>query len=159
RPPAEIPSAPPAPTSPTPPTTANTPTQAPPPVVSPPTPEVQAPVEATPPPATPPVAEPPPDRRTEPPPSASAAPPPERADTSGLALLHWLTLLVAAGLLFQVVNLALRPLRRWIVLRHLRRPFWDETVDQRASNSWQLALVGLRDAGWRATSGEAPREF
>ena len=90
---------------------------------------------------------------------ASAAPPPERADGSGLALLHWLTLLVAAGLMFQVVNLALRPLRRWIVLRHHRRPFWDETVDQRASNSWQLALVGLRDAGWRATSGEAPREF
>jgi hypothetical protein len=32
-------------------------------------------------------------------------------------------------------------------------------VDQRVSNAWQLALVGLRDAGWRATSGEAPREF
>jgi hypothetical protein len=31
--------------------------------------------------------------------------------------------------------------------------------DQRASNSWQLALIGLRDAGWRTTSSEAPREF
>jgi hypothetical protein len=50
-------------------------------------------------------------------------------------------------------------LRRWITLRHLRRPFWDETLDQRVSNSWQLALVGLRDAGWRSTSAEAPREF
>jgi len=67
--------------------------------------------------------------------------------------------LVAGALIFQLVGLGLRPLRRWIVLRHLRRPFWDETVDQRASNSWQLALIGLRDAGWRATSSEAPREF
>ena len=68
-------------------------------------------------------------------------------------------MLVAGALLFQVVGLALRPIRRLITLRHLRRPFWDETVDQRASNSWQLALIGLRDAGWHATSSEAPRQF
>jgi hypothetical protein len=74
-------------------------------------------------------------------------------------LLHWITLLVAAALLFQLTGLALRPVRRWITLRHLRRPFWDETIDQRVSNAWQLALIGLRDAGWRSTSSEAPREF
>lgn len=74
-------------------------------------------------------------------------------------MLHWLVVLIAGALVFQLVALGLRPLRRLITLRHLRRPFWDETVDQRISNSWQLALVGLRDAGWRSTSDEAPREF
>jgi hypothetical protein len=53
----------------------------------------------------------------------------------------------------------LRPLRRAIALRHLRRPYWQETVDQRISNSWQLVLVGLRDAGWRAELAESPREL
>jgi hypothetical protein len=77
----------------------------------------------------------------------------------GPSLLHWISVILAAALLFQVTNLALRPLRRLFTLRHLRRPFWDETIDQRVSNSWQLALVGLRDAGWRSTSSEAPREF
>jgi len=98
-------------------------------------------------------------------PSPVAAPPssyrPHRAPPSrfGPALLHWIAVMLAAALLFQLTSLGLRPLRRWITLRHLRRPFWDETIDQRVSNSWQLALVGLRDAGWRATSAEAPREF
>ena len=40
----------------------------------------------------------------------------------------------------------LRCYRRLLALRHLRRPFWPETVDQRVSNLWQLMLVGLRDA-------------
>ncbi|TMQ12649.1 MAG: hypothetical protein E6J90_30785 [Deltaproteobacteria bacterium] len=61
--------------------------------------------------------------------------------------------------MFQLVRLALRPLRRLVTLRHLRRPFWNETVDQRVSNSWQLALVGLRDAGWRAGATEAPNQL
>ena len=74
-------------------------------------------------------------------------------------MLHWLVVLIAGAMIFQLASLALRPIRRMIVLRHLRQPFWDETVDQRVSNSWQLALVGLRDAGWRSSSGEAPREF
>jgi hypothetical protein len=81
------------------------------------------------------------------------------ADELGPWLLHGISVLLAAALLFQLINLALRPLRRLVTLRHLRRPFWDETIDQRVSNSWQLALVGLRDAGWRSTSSEAPREF
>ena len=61
--------------------------------------------------------------------------------------------------MLQLVRLALRPLRRLVTLRHLRRPFWDETVAQRVSNAWQLALIGLRDAGWRTAAGEAPREL
>lgn len=73
--------------------------------------------------------------------------------------MTWLAVLAAAALLVQLIVLALRPLRRALVVRHLRRPFWKETVDQQVSNSWQLALVGLRDAGWRATDDESPREL
>ena len=72
---------------------------------------------------------------------------------------HWLTFLVIGALAYQGVGLALRPVRRAITLRHLRRPFWDETIDQRISNAWQLALVGLRDAGWRAVATESPAEL
>ncbi len=68
-------------------------------------------------------------------------------------------MLLASALVLQLVAVALRPLRRAITLRHLRRPFWAETVDQRICNSWQLALIGLRDAGWRSSSNESPREF
>jgi hypothetical protein len=64
-----------------------------------------------------------------------------------------------AALVFQVVSLALRPVRRLLALRHLRRPFWDETIAQQVSNSWQLALVGLRDAGWRPGASEPPQEL
>lgn len=52
--------------------------------------------------------------------------------------------------------LALRPLRRWITLRHLVKPYWNESVGQRVSNLWQLAMVGLHDAGWQTVPGEAP---
>lgn len=68
-------------------------------------------------------------------------------------------MLAACAIALQLVALMLRPLRRMVTLRHLRKPYWTETVDQRISNSWQLALIGLRDAGWRATSTEEPREF
>jgi hypothetical protein len=70
--------------------------------------------------------------------------------------LRWLLTLAAVGL---VVRIALRPLRRLLTLRHLRRPFWAETVDQRVSNLWQLALVGLRDVGWRQAPCEQPQEL
>lgn len=92
-------------------------------------------------------------------PASSFRPHRSLAGGVGPNLLHWITVLIAAAMLFQLTALGLRPLRRWITLRHLRRPFWDETIDQRVSNSWQLALIGLRDAGWRSTSSEAPREF
>src|SRR5262249_39656917 len=74
-------------------------------------------------------------------------------------ILAWLTTLIAAMLGLQLLRLLFRPLRRAISLRHLRRPLWSETVDQRVSNWWQLVLVGLRDAGWRASCGAQPREF
>jgi hypothetical protein len=53
----------------------------------------------------------------------------------------------------------LRPLRRLVTLRHLRSALWPETVDQRVSNLWQLALIGLRDAGFHAAPGEQPEEL
>jgi hypothetical protein len=74
-------------------------------------------------------------------------------------MLQWLAVLLGAALLMQLGALALRPLRRLVTLRHLRDPFWKETVDQRVSNAWQLALVGLRDAGWRPDDNESPREL
>jgi hypothetical protein len=57
------------------------------------------------------------------------------------------------------IELLLRPFRRLLTLRHLKSPLWSETVDQRVSNLWQLALVGLRDAGICATTGEQPEEL
>jgi hypothetical protein len=62
-----------------------------------------------------------------------------------------------AGLL--LAGLAVRPLRRLVTLRHLRRSIWSEPVDQRVSNLWQLALVGLRDLGIRTAPGEQPQEL
>jgi hypothetical protein len=159
-----------APPPPPPPQVAQTPPQitAPPQVAQTPPPPAPPPAPAAPPSndrATPPPAPTPPAAATAPP---SAGPPPaahtgtiERQSRSdgGPSAVTWLALLAAAVLLMQLIALALRPLRRALVLRHLRRPFWKETVDQQVSNSWQLALVGLRDAGWRATSDESPREL
>jgi hypothetical protein len=66
-------------------------------------------------------------------------------------------------LTFAVIGLALqtlmRPLRRLLTVRHLGLGLWPEAVDQRVSNLWQLALVGLRDAGWHAVPGEQPRDL
>ena len=81
------------------------------------------------------------------------------APTIGPSVMQWIGVVLAAALLMQLGALALRPLRRLVTLRHLRRPYWEETVDQRVSNALQLALVGLRDAGWRSDSQESPREL
>ncbi|MFT3770293.1 MAG: hypothetical protein QM820_33110 [Minicystis sp.] len=57
--------------------------------------------------------------------------------------------MLALSLATLIVNVVQRPVRRVLVLRHLARPFWAETVDQRVSNLWQWMLVGLRDAGYQ----------
>jgi hypothetical protein len=132
-------------------------------------------------PSAPPPSTPPPPRSAPPaataasapasPPPSTAPPPPSRAagrptaqsraaaSAGGPSLLSWLAFAVVAAIVSQVVRLGLRPLRRVVTLRHLRRPFWDETIAQRISNAWQLALVGLRDAGWRTGPSEPPREL
>jgi hypothetical protein len=138
----------------------------PPPSIPDPAPTYTAPAP-TPPPPAPVVTAPPPPPTVAAPPSPPATPEPASgrvqraapAPDEGTPLVQWLVLLLAGALSFQLVLLGLRPLRRAITLRHLRKPFWDETVDQRISNSWHLVLVGLRDAGWRTTTGETPREL
>lgn len=62
-------------------------------------------------------------------------------------------LLCAAALALRAL---MRALRRKLTLRHLARPFWAETLDQRISNHWERVLIGLRDAGIRATEDEQP---
>jgi hypothetical protein len=106
----------------------------------------------------------PPSEAPPPPPSPGVAGQPTAQSRTGArlvspSLLHWLAFAVVAAVVSQLVRLGLRPLRRLVTLRHLRRPFWDETIAQRVSNAWQLALVGLRDAGWRTGPSEAPRDL
>jgi hypothetical protein len=85
--------------------------------------------------------------------AAFAPPTPRAAPPFDAEPLPWLLALALSGLL---VQLALRPLRRLVTLHHLRDSLWSEPVDQRVSNLWQLALVGMRDAGWHAAPGEQP---
>lgn len=145
-----------------------TPTPTPRPTYTPPTPTPTP--TYTPPPAPTPTYTPPPPAPTPAPAAAPhAAPSPRPAanqhmapaskDEGSSSLVKWLLTFVTAALVFQMVSMSLRPLRRALTLRHLRNPFWDETIDQRVSNAWQLALVGLRDAGYRFGSDESPREF
>jgi hypothetical protein len=93
--------------------------------------------------------------------TASAAPsfvPPAARSARGGdgPVVEWLLALVVAA---AIVQLALRPLRRMVTLRHLARPLWPEPLDQQVSNHWQWMLVGLRDAGFQATEGEQPGEL
>jgi hypothetical protein len=85
-----------------------------------------------------------------------AAPVPAPAHAS----LAWLLGLAAlsASLLLSV-QLLLRPLRRALLLRHLRQPFWPESRERRVSNLWHLARIGLGDAGWQRTPGESPLQL
>jgi hypothetical protein len=145
----------------TPPVVPPAPPPAPTPTVQPAPPSPPPPVANTPPPAPAPVAAAPPAPAS---PIANHEPAttiaPSHPDGGlGSGILRWILVLVGCALTLQFVAMILRPLRRMVTLRHLRKPYWTETVDQRISNSWQLALIGLRDAGWRASSSEAPREF
>ena len=78
-----------------------------------------------------------------------AAPPPD-----GRAPWRSVLALCAAGV---AMHLASRVARRHLTLRHLARPFWRETLDQRVSNHWQRMLIGLRDAGIHPKSDEQPQ--
>jgi hypothetical protein len=70
--------------------------------------------------------------------------------------LAWLMTFAVCALGFELL---LRPFRRGLMLRHLRSGLWREPADQRVSNLWQLALVGLRDAGFCPVLGEQPEEL
>ncbi|HEY0483760.1 MAG TPA: hypothetical protein VGD37_39850 [Kofleriaceae bacterium] len=133
-----------------------------PPQIAPPRPPAPPPstTTAAPAPISPPAAAPQPP---QPPSRGGTGPPgaPHRTatDTLGTSVLRWLALILGGAVVLHGVRLALRPLRRLVHLRHLRRPFWSETLDQRVSNAWQLALIGLRDAGWRPGATEAPAQL
>lgn len=58
-----------------------------------------------------------------------------------------------------LIPMGTRLVRRQATLRHLARPFWNETLDQRISNHWQRMLIGLRDAGIQMRSTEQPGAF
>ncbi|MEO8844215.1 MAG: hypothetical protein ABI591_25305 [Kofleriaceae bacterium] len=122
-----------------------------PPIVAPPAPIVTPPA-ATPP--TPPHAAP--SKLEAPELAAEPAPEVRTPSQNPGVVLRWAAILLGTLLLGQLIALALRPVRRAIALRHLERPFWNETVDQRISNAWQLALIGLRDGGWRTSAHESP---
>lgn len=57
------------------------------------------------------------------------------------------------------VWLALRAARRWLTLRHLERPVFPETLDQRISNHWERVLIALADAGIHPARAESPAAF
>lgn len=75
---------------------------------------------------------------------------------NGSLPIGWMLTMVVIGM---GASIAMRPLRRMLTLRHLRRPLWPETVDQQVSNLWQLMLIGLRDGGFRMAPGEQPQEL
>jgi uncharacterized membrane protein YgcG len=54
------------------------------------------------------------------------------------------------------LHVLVRGIRRQLTLRHLARPFWAETLDQRISNHWERMLIGLRDAGIHPAVDEQP---
>lgn len=132
-----------------------------------PTPPPPPPAPVAQPPELPRKVTPPPERKLPPPtantprPEVAPGPAPQlHAPSHATALvLQWAAILTASLLMIQLVALVLRPVRRAIALRHFAQPFWNETVAQRVSNAWQLALVGLRDAGWRTSSHESPTAF
>jgi hypothetical protein len=67
----------------------------------------------------------------------------------------WKSALVLCGGVL-ALHLLVRAVRRKLTLRHLARPFWPETLDQRISNHWERILIGLRDAGIHTTNDEQP---
>jgi hypothetical protein len=50
--------------------------------------------------------------------------------------------------------LAYRPVKRLIVLRHLREPLWDVAPTTRIEQCWRLVEIALGDAGVEARAGE-----
>ena len=140
-----------------------------PPVPKPTTPKSPAPASpkpkvivaaATPPPPTPPPATPTSATPTSAPPSTSMRPAvvvfvPKPAAPPADPGAPWKSMLAfcVGGLALHVL---VRAIRRQLTLRHLTRPFWAETLDQRISNHWQRILIGLRDAGINAAPGEQP---
>ena len=67
--------------------------------------------------------------------------------------------ILAFSLTAWLVWIAGRAIRRLITLRHLARPFWNESTDQRISNHWERVLIALRDGGLEPARDEQPSAF
>jgi hypothetical protein len=94
------------------------------------------------------------------PPAGQPGPPQATHPTTGPSAPSpaWLYALAACVAALAVRWLS-RAARRALTLRHFTRPYWAETVDQRISNQWQRALIGLRDAGIAPLPDEPPAVF
>lgn len=119
-------------------------------------PAVAAPVHA-PVAAKPALAVAPPKQDVPPPPPAVIEVKPSAPPTPDAGMpWRWLFPVLAGGIMFPLVS---RITRRQFTLRHLARPFWNESVEQRISNHWQRMLIGLRDAGIQPRKNEQPQAF
>jgi hypothetical protein len=144
-----------------------------PPSTPPPTPPQYTPPPA-PPQYTPPPAEPvaptppaPPPAVTPPPPPIAAAPTPAQpaptveattvttaqrapnAPPESPPIVYWLIVVLASGLAVQLLFLGMRPVRRALTLRHLRRPFWNARAGEAARH--RRCRTGGCDPRTRAT--------
>lgn len=91
--------------------------------------------------------------------SASLAAPPAATSATSITLpAPWKSSLGLCTLAFAFILFS-RASRRALTLRHLARPFWNESLDQRISNHWQRMLIGLRDAGLQPARDEQPQAF
>lgn len=75
----------------------------------------------------------------------------EAAKEAAGALCNALAVLLMVGLLLLATW---RPIRRALVLRHLREPFWDMTPTRRVEQAWRAVEIALGDIGIHAQSGE-----
>ncbi len=121
------------------------------------TPATTLPPPPPPPATTTPDPTPPAPEVAEPAPASKVAVTPVKAPPRDMTSpWQWTLGICLTGL---ALHLLLRAVRRTVLLRHLQRPFWNETLDQRVSNHWQRMLIGLGDAGIHPSRDELPQAF
>lgn len=68
---------------------------------------------------------------------------------SALCMFTTLGLLIVLGLL-----IAWRPIKRLLLLRHLREPYWEKSPTARIEQGWRLVEIALGDVGIHPLPGE-----
>jgi hypothetical protein len=66
----------------------------------------------------------------------------------------WFLLNMLLTLLFLALLFGYRPVKRLLIIRHLRHPFWHLDATQRIVQCWRLVEIALRDAGIPARPGQ-----
>jgi hypothetical protein len=80
----------------------------------------------------------------------------ENLEPSGAQALDLLTtLLTALFLLMMALLIFYRPVRRLLMVRHFKRPFWTVSATTRIEHGWNLVEIAMGDAGLLARPGEA----